>query len=54
MIGQEQLQKFQEEMGKVRKDPFQVVLRQTRLPISLLQEKADVSDIHLTLHSIVI
>ena len=42
VLGQEQLQKFQEHMGKVLKDPFQVVMRQTRLPISLLQEKAKV------------
>lgn len=42
MVGQEQLQKFQENMGKIMKDPFQVVMRQTKLPISLLSEKAKV------------
>lgn len=42
VLGQEQLQKFQEHMDKVVKDPFQVVLQQTRLPITLLQEKAKV------------
>jgi nuclear GTP-binding protein len=42
VVGQEQLQRFQEEMGKVLHDPFQVVMRQTRAPISLLQEKAKV------------
>jgi hypothetical protein len=43
IVGQEQLQKFQENMGKVLKDPFQVVMRQTRLPISLLAEKSKVA-----------
>ena len=42
VIGQEQLQQFQQEMGKILFDPFQVVMRQTRAPISLLQEKAKV------------
>lgn len=32
VIGQQQLQQFQEYMGKAIKDPFQVVMRQTRLP----------------------
>ncbi|KAH7726647.1 nucleolar GTP-binding protein 2-like isoform 1 [Aphelenchoides avenae] len=48
VVGQEQLQKFQENMGKVLKDPFQVVMRQTRLPISLLQEKAKQQRVHIT------
>ena len=42
IIGQEQLQKFQANLGKVLSDPFQVVMKQTKLPISLLQEKAKV------------
>lgn len=42
MVGQEQLQKFQENLGKALQDPFQVVMRQTKLPISLLTEKAKV------------
>ncbi|KAI6221315.1 Nucleolar GTP-binding protein 2 [Aphelenchoides fujianensis] len=48
VVGQEQLQKFQENLGKVLKDPFQVVMRQTRLPISLLQEKAKQQRVHVT------
>ncbi|VDM45446.1 unnamed protein product [Toxocara canis] len=40
IVGQEQLQKFEENMGRVMKDPFQVVMRQTKMPISLLTEKA--------------
>lgn len=47
VIGQEQLQKFQEHMGKVINDPFQVVMRQTRLPVSLLQEKAKQQRVHV-------
>ena len=43
VVGQEQLQKFQENLGKALKDPFQVVMRQTKLPISLLSETAKVS-----------
>lgn len=44
VIGQEQLQKFQKNMGKAVKDPFQVVMRQTKLPVSLLSEKSKVGD----------
>ena len=42
MITQSALQTFQEEMKKAMKDPYKVVLNQTRLPISLLNEKAKV------------
>ncbi|EDV23379.1 uncharacterized protein TRIADDRAFT_27600 [Trichoplax adhaerens] len=38
VIAQNALQKFQAEMGKVSKDPFQVILRQSKLPMSLLRE----------------
>jgi len=48
VITQSALQKFQEEMKKAMKDPYKVVLNQTKLPISLLNEKAKV------LHLIVI
>uniref|UniRef100_A0A183CCX5 NGP1NT domain-containing protein n=1 Tax=Globodera pallida TaxID=36090 RepID=A0A183CCX5_GLOPA len=47
VVGQEQLQRFQEEMGKVLHNPFQVVMRQTRAPISLLQEKAKQQRVHV-------
>uniref|UniRef100_A0A1I8BXI5 Nucleolar GTP-binding protein 2 n=1 Tax=Meloidogyne hapla TaxID=6305 RepID=A0A1I8BXI5_MELHA len=47
VVGQEQLQQFQEEMGKILFDPFQVVMRQTRAPISLLQEKAKQQRVHI-------
>uniref|UniRef100_A0A914WDX8 Nucleolar GTP-binding protein 2 n=1 Tax=Plectus sambesii TaxID=2011161 RepID=A0A914WDX8_9BILA len=48
VVGQEQLQKFQDNLGKVLKDPFQVVMRQTKMPISLLSEKAKNKRVHLT------
>ncbi|XP_077991170.1 uncharacterized protein LOC144445480 [Glandiceps talaboti] len=47
VVGQSSLQTFQEEMGKVMKDPYQVVMRQTKLPITLLQEKAKHARVHL-------
>ncbi len=45
VVGQQQLQKFQENMSKVIADPFQVVMRQTKMPVSLLAEKAKVREI---------
>jgi len=48
VVGQEQLQKFQENLGKAINDPFQVVMKQTRLPVSLLQEKAKQQRVHIT------
>lgn len=47
VIGQKSLQKFQDEMGKVLKDPYQVVMRQTQLPISLLKEAAKNQRVHI-------
>ncbi|KAK0423704.1 hypothetical protein QR680_008286 [Steinernema hermaphroditum] len=47
VIGQEQLQKFQENLGKVLHDPFQVVMKQTKMPITLLSEKAKQQRVHV-------
>ncbi|CEF66406.1 Nuclear GTP binding protein [Strongyloides ratti] len=47
VIGQEQLQTFQANMGKVIKDPFQVVMKQTKLPVTLLQEKSKQQRVHI-------
>lgn len=47
VITQSALQKFQNEMGKVMKDPYKVVMRQTGLPISLLNEKSKNSCVHI-------
>ncbi len=47
VISQSALQKFQEEMGKVVKDPYQVVMKPTNLPITLLNESAKYQRVHL-------
>lgn len=47
VISQSALQKFQEEMGKAVKDPYQVVMRPSQLPISLLNETAKYQRVHL-------
>lgn len=38
VIGQESLQKFREEMGAKYRDPYSVVIKQSKLPLSLLEE----------------
>lgn len=47
VISQNALQKFQEEMGKAVKDPYQVIMRPSQLPISLLNESAKYQRVHL-------
>lgn len=47
VISQSALQKFQEEMGKVIKDPYQVIMKPTNLPITLLNESAKFQRVHL-------
>jgi len=42
VISQDRLQQFQSEMTKVMNDPYQVVMKKTRLPISLLNERKKV------------
>ena len=42
VITQTALQTFQDEMEKVKKDPYKVVMKQTKLPITLLNETAKV------------
>ncbi|EPY21086.1 nuclear GTP-binding protein [Strigomonas culicis] len=37
-IGQEALKKFREEMGAKYKDPYSVIIKQSKLPLSLLEE----------------
>lgn len=39
VIKQSSLQKFQEEMNAVKKDPYRVVMRQSKLPMSLLRDR---------------
>lgn len=46
-ISQSSLQTFQSELGKAMKDPYQVIMKQTKLPICLLNEKAKHSKVHM-------
>lgn len=46
-VTQSALQKFQDEMGKAVRDPYQVVMKQTKLPITLLNERAKYSRVHI-------
>lgn len=47
VISQNALQKFQDEFGAAVKNPYQVVMKPTNLPISLLNEKAKNARVHL-------
>ncbi|XP_028134204.1 nucleolar GTP-binding protein 2 [Diabrotica virgifera virgifera] len=47
VISQNTLQKFQTEVGSALKNPFQVVMKPTTLPITLLNEKAKNARVHL-------
>lgn len=47
VITQNALQKFQEELGVAVKNPYQVVMKPTKLPITLLNEKAKHARVHL-------
>ncbi|CAG2238957.1 GNL2 [Mytilus edulis] len=47
VITQTALQNFQEEMAKVKNDPYKVVMKQTKLPITLLNETAKHARVHL-------
>ena len=46
-IKQSSLQTFQQELGKAMKDPYQVIMKQTQLPICLLNEKAKHTKVHM-------
>lgn len=47
VISQSALQKFQEEMGKAVRDPYQVIMKPTQLPIGLLNESSKFARVHL-------
>lgn len=47
VISQNVLQKFQSELGAAMKNPYQVVMKPTNLPITLLNEKAKNARVHL-------
>ena len=46
VISQNSLQK-QEEMGQVKNNPYKVIMKQSKLPVSLLQEKRKQARVHL-------
>lgn len=46
-VTQTALHKFQDEMGKAVRDPYQVVMKQTKLPITLLNERAKYQRVHI-------
>lgn len=47
VISQSALQKFQDEIGKAVKDPYQVIMKPSQLPITLLNEAAKHQRVHL-------
>ncbi|XP_076288963.1 nucleostemin 2 [Lasioglossum baleicum] len=47
VISQNALQKFQDELGKAMKDPYNVIMKPTQLPVTLLQQKAVNARVHL-------
>ncbi|XP_067679887.1 nucleolar GTP-binding protein 2-like [Haliotis asinina] len=47
VVTQTALQTFQNEMAKVKRDPYKVVMQQTKLPITLLNEAAKHARVHL-------
>ena len=47
VISQNALQKFQTELGAIVSDPYQVVMKPTSLPVSLLEQKAAKARCHL-------
>ncbi|CAG2162631.1 unnamed protein product [Oppiella nova] len=46
-VTQNALQKFQQELGSAIRDPYRVVMRQTKLPVTLLNERAKYSRVHI-------
>lgn len=47
VIGQNSLQKFQEELGKAVKNPYDIIMKPTGLPITLLNEKKKHERVHI-------
>lgn len=46
-ITQSSLQKFQDEIGKAVRDPYKVIMKQTKLPVTLLNERAKYERVHI-------
>jgi len=47
VISQTALQTFQQEMGKALKNPYKVVMQQSKLPLSLLNDRKSTNRVHL-------
>lgn len=47
VISQNALQKFQEELGRAINNPYTVIMKPTKLPITLLNETAKHQRVHL-------
>lgn len=47
VVTQTSLQRFQEALTKTMSDPYQVVMKQTQLPVTLLNEKAKQKRVHI-------
>ncbi|ORZ40251.1 NUC091 domain-domain-containing protein [Catenaria anguillulae PL171] len=47
VIGQKQLELFRDEMAKRANDPYTVLLRQNKLPLSLLKDSTKTSQVHM-------
>ena len=47
VISQNALQKFQKELSAVKKDPYQVIMKPSTLPVTLLNEKAKNAKVHI-------
>jgi len=47
VIGQGELERFRAELGAKRHDPYQVLLRQSKLPMSLLEDRQKAGKLHL-------
>lgn len=47
MIGQKALEDFRESLGAKVNDPYQILLRQNKLPMSLLQDPTKISQMHV-------
>lgn len=46
-LTQDALQKFQAEMGKIKRNPYQVVMKSSKLPTGLLKETAKTQNVHI-------
>eukprot|EP00116_Pleurobrachia_bachei_P000213 sb/3460475/ len=46
-LTQNALQRFQSEMGKIQNNPYQVVMKSSKVPTGLLQETAKTANVHI-------